>query len=451
LIGKGEPDINRELARLLAILEDDDAPTLDRITTWFKADSDPVEDIHYLIVTSRLRAARSKDMTSRVASALLALDEKISKRKLTRDNNWPLRMTELHRELAKKDAALNDALLSHKDFGRSDHVVWTHAPGLDRKKAARVFLARAARDRDFAWNAALVQLLGELPDGESVPLLRRLWDEAGLNDVILPLLARRPTAEDRDKFLAGLASPSLAVASQSLAALEKLNPRKDADTLVALVRALRLLPDGKEEDRLRTAFGAYLGRLTGEKLPATDKQAWTDWLKRTHPKEAAGLGGEDGVDAEAWAKRLAGVDWKSGDVERGKVVFTRASCAACHSGSQAMGPDLQGVAGRFSRDDLFTAVVRPSKDVSARYRTTVLTTDEGKSYQGMIVYEAVDSVLVQTGPATMVRLTEKQITDKRVSPLSLMPTGLLDRLADRELADLYAYLKSLAPARPPEP
>jgi putative heme-binding domain-containing protein len=437
-------DLNRELSRILAILEDDDKHVLEHTAKMLSAKSDPVEDIHYLIVLSRLKAARSQEITARSAAALLALDEKITARKLNRDSNWPPRMTELHRELARKDAALNGALLSHKEFGRPDHVLWTHAPGFDRKKAAAIFLARSVKDRGFAWNAGLVQLIGELPDAEALPALRRLWDRAGLNDIILPQLARRPAAEDRERFLYGLASPSLTVVRQSLDALEKLPPREDASSLFVLVQSMRLLPDGKEEDKTRAQIGQMLRRLTAQDLPEGNKQAWIDWLKKTHPKEAEKLGGEDGVDMATWSKRLAAIGWLKGDAERGKAVFTKASCLACHSGSQAMGPDLQGIAGRFSRDDLFTAILRPSKDVSARYRTTALTTDEGKVYQGIIVYEAVDSVILQTGQSETVRLAHKQIAEKRLSPLSLMPVGLLDRLADPDIADLYAYLKSLS-------
>jgi len=280
------------------------------------------------------------------------------------------------------------------------------------------------------------------------PRWRRLWDQAGLNDVILPLLARRPAVEDREHFLQGLASPSLSVVRICLDALTKLPPSKDGTTLFSLVQAMRLLPDGKEEDKTRIRIGQLLRKLTAQELADNDRQAWIDWLKKTHPKEAEKLGGEDGVDMTAWTKRLAAIDWQKGDVERGRGIFTKASCIACHSGSQAMGPDLQGIAGRFSRADLFTAILRPSKDVSARYRTTVLTTDEGKTYQGIIVYEAVDSVLLQTGPATTVRLVNKQIAEKKLSPLSLMPVGLLDRLEDRDIADLYAHLKSLSPGPP---
>jgi mono/diheme cytochrome c family protein len=42
-----------------------------------------------------------------------------------------------------------------------------------------------------------------------------------------------------------------------------------------------------------------------------------------------------------------------------------------------------------------------------------------------------------------VRLTNPQIATRRVTDKSLMPAGLLDRLTDREIADLYAYLRSL--------
>jgi putative heme-binding domain-containing protein len=127
-------------------------------------------------------------------------------------------------------------------------------------------------------------------------------------------------------------------------------------------------------------------------------------------------------------------------------VFARASCASCHSGAQALGPDLRGVTGRFSRADLFTAILRPSKDVPPRYRTTAVTTTDGKLYQGVIIYEATDGLILQTGPAATVRLDGGRIAERRLTATSLMPAGLLDRLSDREIANLYAYLKSLGAA-----
>src|SRR5207237_10579623 len=63
------PDLDREVSRLLAILEDDDKGVLERTAKKISVTSDPIEDIHYLIVLSRLKAARSKEVTSRTAAA----------------------------------------------------------------------------------------------------------------------------------------------------------------------------------------------------------------------------------------------------------------------------------------------------------------------------------------------------------------------------------------------
>jgi putative heme-binding domain-containing protein len=166
-------------------------------------------------------------------------------------------------------------------------------------------------------------------------------------------------------------------------------------------------------------------------------------LTKAHPDLAARLGGTDGVDVSAWHKRLAAVDWAAGDAARGKLAYTKASCAACHSGGSAVGPDLRGVGGRFGRDDLLTAIIQPSKDIAPRYRTVQINTTDGKSYQGLIVYEATDGMILQTGPATSVRIAGAQIESRGFSDVSLMPAGLIDKLTDAEIADLVAYLRAL--------
>jgi putative heme-binding domain-containing protein len=445
----GHSDLDRELSRTLAMIEDDDPIMLDRIAAQITDGSDPVEDIHYLIVLARLRAPRKPALTKRTATALLALDAKISRHHLNRDTNWPLRIAELHAELAHKDAALNAALLAHDGFGRPDHFLFARCPGFDRRRAAEMLLKRGKREEDFPWSAEHVALLGSLPHERVLSVLRRLWGEHGVDDAILTLLAREPRAEDRDRFVTGLGSSRLDILLRSLDALEKLPPSspegaRDRDEFLALLLALRRLPEGKETDKVRDRLTAYLTRRSGQKRATL--AAWVEWYVREYPERAARLSDADGVDVAAWGKRLATMDWSAGDAKRGQLVFSKASCASCHSGVQALGPDLRGVTGRFARPDLFAAIVQPSKDVSPRYRTTQITTAAGKVYQGLIVYEAVDSVLLQTGPAATVRLTNPQIRERRTTNTSLMPAGLLDKLSDRDIADLYAYLKTRSAA-----
>jgi putative heme-binding domain-containing protein len=443
----GQADLDREIARTLALLEDDDKSLLARVPDRISAASDPVDDVHYLIVFARLRGPRSAALTQRVADALLALDQKLAQRKLNRDTNWPLRISELHAELARMDTQLNAMLLGSSEFGRPDHALFTECPGFDRRRAAEIFLAKASGEDDYPWSPALVRLIGELPDEQSLPLLRRLWERGGLEEVILLLLARRPAPGDRGHFVEGLASPNLATLRVCLDALAKLPASSDNATTLALLRALRALPDGREVDPVRNRLVEQLRRTTGQTTIGADKQAWMAWLTREHPDLAAKFGDVDGVDRAGWDRRLAKLDWSAGDPERGRAVFTKASCASCHSGAQALGPDLHGVAGRFSRDDLFTALLQPSKDISPRYRTTLLALADGKTHQGIIIYEAVDSLILQTGPAQTVRIANPQVVSRRVTQTSLMPPGLLDKLTDRDIADLYAFLKTLTAAK----
>jgi putative membrane-bound dehydrogenase-like protein len=447
----GHADLDRELSRTLAMVEDDAPETLQQVITFLTPSAHPVADLHYLIVLGRLRAPRPPDVTAHVARALLALDRKFTERRANRDRYWPLRVAELHAGLARKDPALNAALLADPEFGRPDHALLALAPGFDRRRAAEVFLARAREGDEDSWNENMVELIGSLPPDRSFPVLRARWGRAGLDDAIREVLARHPSAADRAKFLEGLASPRWSTVRLSLDALEALtrgagnHEPGDDDLLVALVRALSRIPDGKEGAAMRERIGQGLRHATGKTGLGNDRAAWAAWLAESRP-DLATRSASDGVDLTRWRDRLGRLDWSAGVAERGRDVFVKTSCSTCHSGGQALGPDLRGVTSRFARDDLFTAILQPGRDVPARYRTELVATADGQVYQGMVVYEAVDSLIFQTGATTTVRLAGDQIASRRDAPGSLMPTGLLDRLSDRDIADLYAYLKTLGTA-----
>jgi putative heme-binding domain-containing protein len=388
-------------------------------------------------------------VTFKTANALLGLDAKIVSRHLNLDTNWPIRLGELYDGLLRRDSLLPSTLLAHADFGRPEHARYALVNGFDRRRAAELFLTRALRDPEYPWNADVVALIGELDDARAIVALRRLWGRFGLDGAILRVLARHPVASDRDKFLEGLNSPQPATMRICIEALEKLSPQFDGAGILALVRGVARLSAIPEEQALRERLAQDLRQATGQSFAAVDRRSWDEWFQKTYPSLADRLGGPDGVDTRAWSKRLAKLDWSAGDGERGREVFVRASCASCHSGARALGPDLAGVAGRFSRDDLFTAILQPSRDVSPRYRATVIATDNGKVYQGLIIYDATDGVLLQTGPGEMVRLAGSQISSRRVSEVSLMPAGLLDKLSDQNLVDLYAYLRRPGTAAKP--
>jgi putative heme-binding domain-containing protein len=432
--------LDAEIARTLAMQGYADDQFRERILDRFRPTSSPAVDIHYLAVYARLPGERTAQATDVIASTLLDLDRKIAAHKLNRDSNWPLRVRELYAGLAEKDPNLHDAIVANPQFGRPDHALFAQTAGFPRKRAAAVFLERVRHDKKYALTAAVVDILGALPAEQVVPVLRTLWGQTGQDAAILPQLARAPIAEDRPKFVEGLTAAQPTNVRACLEALGRLKLADDGSEALGLLLALKRLPENQKDVRAEV-----LARLRAISRQSWDAKApaWLTWFTKSYPKLGARLTNPDGADVVAWEKRLARLQWDQGNAASGIQVFHKANCASCHSSSQSVGPDLAGVAGRFSRADLFTAIVQPSRDVAARYQVTVVETADGKVYQGLVIYDAVDSLLLQTGPLATVRLDGQTIVSRRLSPVSLMPAGLLDALSDREVVDLYAFLRTL--------
>ncbi len=437
-----EPDFDRELARTLAMLGHADADLRSRVLAKCNADSSPSDDIHYLACYARLGGKRADKEAKLVAAALLDLDRKIAARKLNRDSNWPLRVRELYVGLAEKDATLHQAMVEHAAFGRAEHALFANVEGFPKETAARIFLERWQREKDYPLNGNLVQLFHSLPAEDVLQTVRKRWGETGQETTLLPLLAKKPAAGDRGKFIDGLNSPQSGVVVACLTGLDKLDAKSDAGEAFALIRALQRVSAASKPAPYGARLAERLQNITGQNFGG-DSKRWIAWLERAHPEFGRRLANPDGVDVAKWDARLAKLDWTAGNAEAGKAVYSKASCVQCHSGSQALGPDLVGIANRFSRADLFTAILQPSRDLPARYQTTVVETRNGKSYQGIVIYDAVDSLILQTAASTTVRLDGAGVVSRHGSSQSLMPAGLLDPLSDREIVDLYAYLRAL--------
>jgi putative heme-binding domain-containing protein len=255
--------------------------------------------------------------------------------------------------------------------------------------------------------------------------------------------------------LAGLDSAQQTVIRACLAALERLPRDTDAKHLIPLLRLLRRLEAEPKERELRSQLVSLLARQTGKTFAlnrddaAASKagyQAIFDWFDKTHPELLAQLRG-GGEDAALWAKLLKTVDWVKGDSKHGEKLFRDRACVTCHAGPTRLGPDLTGVATRFSRDDLFTAIIDPSRDVAPAYRVTNVETKKGLVHSGIVIYESAEGVILQTGAATTIRIANKDIASRQPSTKSLMPDGLLKDLKAEDLADLYSYLKTLKPEK----
>src|SRR6185369_2017739 len=111
---------------------------------------------------------------------------------------------------------------------------------------------------------------------------------------------------------------------------------------------------------------------------------------------------------------------------RGRRLFGEATCFACHrfdNEGGAMGPDLTGLAGRFSKRDLLESIIEPSKVISDQYAAVQVTTTEGRLIEGRIVNLNGDRISIQTNmldPSSMVDVDRRKIEEMGPSKVSMM-------------------------------
>lgn len=444
-----------ELTRVMSILTPTSTELVDKVLAQVTATSNPIDDIHFLIVASRLPGKRTASQQTQTAEALLNLDDKLRENGLQQDNNWIDRMNEVFTKLVELDSELPTALCKSPRFGRPSHVVFLpKIPDDQLKTAIDAFAREVARDPTYPWNNDVVFTFGMSADPKHQEIVRQQFEKFELRTAVLLVLSEDPQEQDREKFIAGLDSSYLEVLTGCVTALEKLPESKSPTEFGELVKLLRRLGAEKSEYPLREQVVKLLQRNSGEEFPfqfgfagyhpqTEAVQRWTQWLEKTYPEEAARVSGNSDIDLGEFKKLLAGVDWKTGDAQHGKKLFVSRGCAQCHNGSAGLGPDLAGATGRFSRDDLFVAIAAPNRDVSPRYQTILVETKQGKTYTGLVVYESVDGVLLRNGTNQTFRIQAADIESKRSLPTSIMPTGLLKELQPEELAHLYRFLEEL--------
>jgi putative heme-binding domain-containing protein len=451
--------LRAEASRLLAALHAGDPKLLDDVMAQITPASSATDDLHFLIVLSRLPAARTGDLTRKTAAAVLNLDAKLGGMHLRTKQTWGDRLGELVGELLRRDPALADALLGHVEFATADHVdLVKHLDADHRARAAVLFLVAVKRDANFVWSPALVQLLRGVRSGDTKALFRAQWANRGLRDALLPALAENPEPADRGVFIEALELPAFDSALRAVRALAQLPVDADAKNLLPVMRVLERSFADVKQPALRQAAVELIARQGGEKFAIKESAkdaaglrrefaAVFEWFTRTQPALAKALASDGEDDPAEWGRVLKTVAWEQGDVRRGEVMFRERACQSCHAAAGSLGPDLTGAAKRFSVEDLFAAIVFPSRDIAPPYRPENFLLKDGSSVNGLVVFVSADGWIVQTGASTTVRLDSKDVVSRQPGNISLMPAGLLKGAKAADLADLFAYLKSLGAGR----
>jgi putative heme-binding domain-containing protein len=136
-----------------------------------------------------------------------------------------------------------------------------------------------------------------------------------------------------------------------------------------------------------------------------------------------------------------------GDPRKGGAIFwnnSSAQCVRCHAIDDYggnVGPRLNGVANRLSREQLLEALIEPSARIAPGFGLVTLELKNGQKINGILQQEKPEGYLMKVGdkPDTMVRKAE--VVNRINSPSSMPPMHLL--LKKKEIRDVVSYLATL--------
>jgi putative membrane-bound dehydrogenase-like protein len=283
-----------------------------------------------------------------------------------------------------------------------------------------------------AERTALVELLGQLARPEGLPLLLDLVDDdaskglavAALNalggyqspEVASRLLARYPklSSSARDRVLTLLCSrPAWAARLIDAMASKSLDPR---DLRPPQVLQVVQLNDPELSRRIEAVWGRVPGPGGPEKLQRV--------------AEVRGFLPEG----------------DKGNATRGRPIF-KEQCAVCHKlfdEGETIGPDLTGTERR-NLEFLLTSVVDPSAMIRKEYEAQTVALADGRVLTGLVTEETAKTVTLVDSNRQKTVLPRDQIEAMKPSPVSLMPEGIIDKLPEDKVRDLFRYLQSNGP------
>ena len=143
---------------------------------------------------------------------------------------------------------------------------------------------------------------------------------------------------------------------------------------------------------------------------------------------------------------LAAVLKEKGNVALGEQIFTKATCAACHTVKETeaqKGPYLGNIAQTYKRPDLAQNILDPNKTIAQGFASEMITLKDGTQQMGFITLEGANEVKLRNIASQEFTFKTADIKERQKLPMSMMPPGLMMNFTVKEFASLLDYLESL--------
>jgi putative heme-binding domain-containing protein len=96
---------------------------------------------------------------------------------------------------------------------------------------------------------------------------------------------------------------------------------------------------------------------------------------------------------------------------------------------------------------LLTSLVAPGAVIRKEYQSQTVAIDDGRVLTGLVVEESPRAITLLDANRQKTVIPRDGIEEMKLSETSLMPEGLLDKLKEAEIRDLFRFLQSSRPTR----
>jgi putative heme-binding domain-containing protein len=199
--------------------------------------------------------------------------------------------------------------------------------------------------------------------------------------------------------------------------------------------------------KLLAMWAHMVPREIAAPTPQAELTNWIDWYKRTYPQLPPPLLPQDEPGSvHSFVQLTSFVYENHGDAAKGAVIFEKALCIKCHhvrEKGEKIGPELTKVVQRLTKREIVESMLFPSHQILDNYITKRIVLKDGKILSGMVGERAEGYTVLQPN-AEKIIVAKDDVEEMLDSPLSAMPTGLLNSFQPTDVADLIAFLKAAA-------
>lgn len=396
-----------------------------------------------------VRAAALTSVGTNMDSVLLSLAAGAESPDLLSDL---AQMTGAQPDVAKVNRVLKEVCASKLNFNIQRAVVRGIGDGLQRRGSSlRKWLSDRMTDSEarsvtaafFATQSLLASEAKASPNERAAAaLLIASADDAATEELLAKLLSPTESQAVQVAAVRGLGRMTSAnIPKTLLGAWKGYSPQVRADVVEALLLTI------PRAEALLAAVEA--GDVRPAEISPDRKQVLLNHSNAGIKDRAKKvLGADINSDRAAVVKTYSAALELMPSLERGQMTFTK-KCSQCHKLGQqgfAVGPDIVSVQNK-APADLLIAIMDPSREAQPAFMSYTVILKDGRVFNGLIAAESANSLTLRKAEGKEDIIDRTSIEELVSSGKSLMPEGLEKELQPQDVADVIAFIKSLAPKK----